>query len=106
MTPAGGGDSNKHDKSCFFLANIVIETNEELQNFTGSIAATAKGVKNTWSGGSHVNMGECMGCHGVAQGSGVDFSFLIANAPFTAPEVVGGTLTKVGRQRSCFDAWT
>jgi hypothetical protein len=36
-------------------------------------------------------MGGCMGCHGVAQSKGADFSFLLANAPFTAPEVVGGT---------------
>ena len=32
-----------------------------------------------------------MGCHGVAELNGTDFNFLIKNAPFTSPEVVGGS---------------
>lgn len=90
-TPATGSETNKTDQSSFFLANIVIETNEELQSFTGIQAADGKDMQNTFSQGTHLNMGGCMGCHGVAQSRGADFSFLLANAPFTAPEVVGGT---------------
>lgn len=89
---ASANMTNKNDSSSFFLANIVIETNEELQNFTGKLAGNTKDDKNTWSGGKNLNMGGCMGCHGVAQSNGADFSFLIANAPFTAPEVVGATI--------------
>lgn len=88
---AAADQSNIHDNSSFFLANIVIETNEELQNFTGIKAADGADEMNVWSQGNHLNMGGCMGCHGVAQSRGADFSFLIGNAPFTAPEVVGGT---------------
>ncbi len=88
---AVGTASNANDNSSFFLSNIVIETNAELQNFTGKLAAGTQADMNNWTGGHNINMGGCMGCHGVAQSKGADFSFLIANAPFTAPEVVGGT---------------
>lgn len=92
---ASANKSNVNDNSSFFLANIVIESNEELQNFTGKQPGTSKDKKNTWFKGKNVNMGGCMGCHGVAQSKGADFSFLIANAPFTAPEVVGAIIGNI-----------
>ena len=87
--------ANANDNSSFFLSNIAIETNEELQNFTGSIEADKPDVLNVWSAGQHYNMGGCMGCHGIAQSQGADFSFLLANAPFNAPEVVGSTVGNI-----------
>lgn len=79
------------DKSTFYLANIVIESNEELQNFRGLKSATQPDANNIFARGENMNMGGCMGCHGVAEINGTDFNFLIKNSPFTAPEVVGGS---------------
>ncbi len=91
-------DSSKYNQP-YYLANLVIETNDGLQNFQGlppglfPIPAYEKlGVKPT--GGnpplyfepSFANvvferqprvMGGCMGCHGVAQANGYDFSFVL-----------------------------
>jgi len=78
------------DKSTYYLANIVIESNEELQNFRGLKDANKPDEDNIYAHGKNMNMGGCMGCHGVAQINGTDFNFLIKNSPFTAPEVVGG----------------
>lgn len=83
--------SHPDSVSTFYLANLAIETNQELQSFTGAIGANQDNVKNVYSQGKFLNMGGCMGCHGVSQSQkGSDFNFLIANAPFTAPEFVGG----------------
>lgn len=81
------------DASTYYLANIVIESNEELQNFRGIKAATGADEDNMYTQGKALNMGGCMGCHGVGQLKGADFNFLIANSPFTAPEVVGASGT-------------
>ncbi len=73
--------------SDFFLANLVIETNRELQTFTGLQGANKITEKNIVVKGKQMNMGGCQGCHGVAQlKKGSDFNFLIANAPFRLPE--------------------
>lgn len=83
--------NNIDSVSTYYLANLAIETNQELQSFRGTKAATEADVNNVYSKGVFINMGGCMGCHGVAQsGKGSDFNFLIANAPFTVPEFVGG----------------
>ncbi|MDF1759526.1 MAG: hypothetical protein P1U40_03215 [Coxiellaceae bacterium] len=34
------------------------------------------------------NMGGCMGCHGMAQRYGTDFSLILADGPFTHPDVM------------------
>jgi hypothetical protein len=94
-TAATADMTNKNDNSSFFLSNIVIETNEELQNFTGELAGNTKDAQNIWAKGTHLNMGGCMGCHGVAQSKGADFSFLLVGAPFAAPEVVGATIGNI-----------
>jgi mono/diheme cytochrome c family protein len=79
------------DKSTYYLSNLVIESNEELQNFRGAKNATQPDADNIFAHGKNMNMGGCMGCHGVAELNGTDFNFLIKNSPFTSPEVVGGS---------------
>jgi hypothetical protein len=78
-----------------YLANLVIETNDGLQQFQGlppfpdviahfesqvmakNVNAFVRDGKNLVSGGTAVNMGGCMGCHGVAQLRGFSFSFVL-----------------------------
>lgn len=82
--------SDPDSVSTFYLANLAIETNQELQSFTGTIVADQRDTNNIYTKGKFLNMGGCMGCHGVSQSQkGSDFNFLIANAPFTVPEFVG-----------------
>jgi len=79
-----------------FLANSVIETNQGLQNFQGLPPLAApianfqkngivkngtlqfnRNTPNLSFNGSAINMGGCMGCHGVAQIKGFSFSFVL-----------------------------
>lgn len=90
-TISGTSSPTQSEKSTYYLANIVVESNEELQNFRGLKVADKPDHDNIVAMGKSMNMGGCMGCHGVAQVNGADFSFLIKNSPFTAPEIVGGT---------------
>jgi hypothetical protein len=78
----------------YYLANLVVETNSGLQNFQGlppkitPIAHYGTGFTPTttayvptlpnvsWNGNADV-MGGCMGCHGVAQLLGSNFSFVL-----------------------------
>lgn len=93
----------------YFLANLLIETNQGLQQFMGlppdqprvqppqwsspssengkvySVRAVPdnfgfgfnRGTNNITYGGQGLNMGGCMGCHGVAQQNGYAFSFVL-----------------------------
>jgi hypothetical protein len=76
------------DLSYYYLANIVVETNQTLQNFFGGVnATTAKpqpflNVYLNGATGSPFQMGGCQGCHGTqGQSVGGDMSRLIAVAP-------------------------
>ena len=78
-----------------YLANLMIETNRGLQRVPGATAGTdtkfqfrqqRSGKKlpvflplesNMSFNGKAVNMGGCMGCHGVAQTQGFAFSFVL-----------------------------
>jgi len=78
-----------------YLANLVIETNDGLQQFQGQPPLTTvishfspplasndlntfvRGAHNMTSNGTAHNMGGCMGCHGVAQSEGFSFSFVL-----------------------------
>jgi hypothetical protein len=84
-----------HGPGAFFQANIVVETDYTLQRFQGTVARsgppTALGmpppnvftpVANPPPAVVGVNMGGCMGCHGNAQVSGTDFSFILAGVPY------------------------
>ena len=85
----------------YYLANLVIETNEGLQEFQGqppqltpiasydrvlanetyqyqrTAANTVFQYKSRGSKYKGTNMGGCMGCHGVAQLKGAAFSFVL-----------------------------
>lgn len=72
----------------YFLANLATETNSGLQYFQGfantnpSGGYPTPGTTNVYQpkaegGFTPFSMGGCMGCHGVAQVGGGDFSFLI-----------------------------
>lgn len=84
----------------FYLANLVVETNDGLQNFQGlppGVIVTpyytqTKGIHiegtnvtfqrelpNVLLGQQPYNMGGCMGCHGVAQLKGYSFSFVFTD---------------------------
>jgi hypothetical protein len=83
--PAG---SPIDDLSYYYLANIVVETNQTLQNFFGSVdptTATPIPFNNVYLNGaaeSPFQMGGCQGCHGTqGQSFGGDMSRLFAGAP-------------------------
>jgi hypothetical protein len=83
------------DFSYYYLANIVVETNQTLQNFFGQV--NSQGVTTKFNNvylkgkpGSPFQMGGCQGCHGTqGQAIGGDMSRLIGAAPLNsthAPE--------------------
>ncbi|HSR67529.1 MAG TPA: hypothetical protein VLU25_06270 [Acidobacteriota bacterium] len=101
--PTPGQDYTGPDAATYYLANIVVETDYNLQVFSGqqqpkvSDGSNNKGLitdfntdgtpyTNVYYGGNQYNMGGCMGCHGVAQDNGSDFSFIFP-FPVDAPEV-------------------
>lgn len=102
--------------SSFYQANIVVETNRALQLFSGGLSPNistdwnqdGSQHKNSYYGGSHYNMGGCMGCHGSQgqnpQGKAGDFSVILARGSVPVPEVPavesGGNLTQVPRNRT------
>jgi hypothetical protein len=116
--PAGityTGAPSGPDPSTYYQANEVVETNFNLQVFSGQFQHDpnnndnilnlitdyvsdstspfyGKPFKNVFystsapNSGNAANMGGCMGCHGNAQVAGYDFSFILKNAPVFAPE--------------------
>lgn len=96
-TPVNGpppGNAPIDDLSYYYLANIVVETNQALQNFTGKVGSDGypANIPNVFVNGAAVQMGGCQGCHGFqGQASGGDMSRLIAVAPSNsnqAPETI------------------
>lgn len=101
-----------HNSSTFHQANIVVETDYTLQNFSGSVPNSIpnggapsdydnKGklyfqnvqVLKNGQFVSSFNMGGCMGCHGIAQTVlGSDFSFLLAQGSVSSPEAPSDAL--------------
>jgi hypothetical protein len=70
--------------SYYYLANIVVETNQALQNFTGGVGPNGypMDAHNVYFKGTSVQMGGCQGCHGFqSQILGGDMSRLISVAP-------------------------
>ena len=75
--------------SYYYLANIVVETNQTLQNFFGQApTGVTEALKNVYlngTAGSPFQMGGCQGCHGAeGQANGADMSPVIAFAPFNS----------------------
>ena len=123
--PTPGVDYTAPDAATYYQANIVVETDYNLQVFSGRFQQGSQGTP-PMPGGSTVedpnnpsntkniaglitdfnfdgtptknviynqkafNMGGCMGCHGNAQVSGFDFSFILAGAGFNNQPDVGG----------------
>jgi hypothetical protein len=107
--------------SSFYQANIVVETDRALQQFSGGLSPyictdwNADGTPhhNVYYGGIFHNQGGCMGCHG-SQGQNPishglphpgDFSVILArgrvrNPEFPALPMSSGNLTQVVRNRS------
>jgi hypothetical protein len=89
-TPVNGPPSPTaptDDLSYYYLANIVVETNQTLQNFFGTapvgLVYPFPNVYLNGVTGSPFQMGGCQGCHGArAQSRGGDMSVLIAGASF------------------------
>lgn len=104
-----GNDPNTgQNPASFYQANIMVETNQTLQMFSGSLLAIT-GVnseyasqfaqpvptppfsteirKQVYYGGKQYNMGGCMACHS-AQGQlqGGDFSVILARGSVNSPE--------------------
>lgn len=102
-------EANQHHDNrapaVFYLANIMVETDYALQHFSGRLDAGLKSdfpanfdlfngretYQNTltFDGSTLVdtaNMGGCMGCHGVAQHGGNDFSFVLGGGRVQEPE--------------------
>jgi hypothetical protein len=93
-----------YPRSTYYQSNSVIETDYNLQKFSGEFVDfngkqfnitdfTAENGDlhnvayfNTSHIGVGVNMGGCMGCHGNSQAAGGDFSFILFDAPVQAPE--------------------
>jgi hypothetical protein len=82
-TPVNGppaANAPTDDLSYYYLANIVVETNQALQNFTGD--GFGDTFQNVFLKGTGYQMGGCQGCHGFAgQYEGGDMSVIIAGGP-------------------------
>ena len=85
-TPVNYKDRNNH--SNYFMANYVIESDLALTNFHGTFSDPfSDTVMNVALNNETYNMGGCMGCHGNAQRSGSDFSFLVSSTNFDEPDL-------------------
>jgi hypothetical protein len=91
--PPAGASSD--DLSYYYLANIMVETNQTLQTFSGAAPdGTVIPFQNVTLNGQTYQMGGCQGCHGFqAQYIGGDMSRLLAvGAPNVAsPESIDST---------------
>ncbi len=82
-TPVNGpppATASSDDLSYYYLANIMVETNQTLQNFFGAApGGTVIPFQNVALGGQTYQMGGCQGCHGFqGQYIGGDMSRLLA----------------------------
>lgn len=79
---------NRTEDSNYFMANYVIESDLLLTNFHGKFSDPFnETIQNVALGKKTFNMGGCMGCHGIAQKNGSDFSFLVGNSKFDEPDL-------------------
>ena len=116
-TPAPPYTAQNPSAGSYYLANILVETNRSLQQFSGGLSPqistewNADGTphKNSYYGGHFYNMGGCMGCHG-SQGQNPttnpsgDFSVILSRGAVIYPEIPSvesaGNLKAVARNRS------
>ena len=101
----------------YYLANIVVETNRSLQQFSGGLSPQISTVwnddgsphHNSYYNGHFYNMGGCMGCHG-SQGQNPttnpsgDFSVILSRGAVITPETpappTANGVAAVARNRS------
>ncbi|PMS12195.1 hypothetical protein C0Z17_11535 [Trinickia caryophylli] len=105
-----GKDYTGSDAATYYQSNSTIETDYNLQVFSGKFFAafdgndphkftitdfdrSGKAISNVAYNGALTNMGGCMGCHGNAQMGGSGFSFILAGGRTGAPDVVGAPVT-------------
>lgn len=103
-----GTDYAGADKATYYQANMMIETDYNLQVFSGVFQHALKKYPdtpynnlitdfnqngtpavNTQYAGTSYNMGGCMGCHGNAQVAGSDFSFILLGQRVQTPDTLG-----------------
>ena len=96
----GPYDAQHPSPASYYLANIVVETNRSLQQFSGGLSpniatdwdGNGERHKNTYYNGTFYNMGGCMGCHGSqGQSPGTnppgDFSVILSRGGVITPEI-------------------
>ena len=94
-----GKPTNDSTSFNFFLANYVIESDTALADFHGSGIGMPHDLgKNILLNKQEYSMGGCKGCHGVAQRSGSDFSFLLLSDSFSKPDILE-SIPKTGRSK-------
>ena len=99
-------DSSNTNRATFYMNNIMVETDDTLHLFSGSLTSTGPpsdippnfenfNQSTTFQNvldfeGNELsqtyNMGGSMGCHGNAQGFGSDFSFILLDGRVMEPE--------------------
>ncbi len=111
--PTPGRTYTGADAATYYQANSTIETDYDLQVFSGKfysynpqLGPTEGGTlsntitdfnldgsafHNVAHAGHTYNMGGCMGCHGNAQVGGSDFSFILSGGRDTTPDTAGTT---------------
>lgn len=123
--PDYGVDYNGTDAATYYQSNSVIETDYNLQRFSGRFYAkfesndphkftvtdfdeSGKKFQNVAYNGTLSNMGGCMGCHGNIQKFGAGFSFILKNGRVAAPEAANVPVTpeQVARFAKYFSAPT
>lgn len=109
--PTPGQTYTGSDSATYYQANSTIETDYDLQVFSGQFYPYAGSLgedeggtlintitdfnsdgspfRNVAHAGQTFNMGGCMGCHGNAQHGGSDFSFILAGGRDTTPDTAG-----------------
>ena len=109
--PVPGQTYTGADAATYYQANSTIETDYDLQVFSGKFYSynpelgndqggtlsntitdfnlDGSAFKNVAYAGHGFNMGGCMGCHGNAQHGGSDFSFILSGGRDTAPDTAG-----------------
>lgn len=121
--PEYGVDYSGPDAPTYYQSNSAIETDYNLQRFSGRFYAEftsndphkftitdfdkdGSKFKNVAYDGNLSNMGGCMGCHGNVQKLGSGFSFILKNGRVNAPEAanVPVTVDQVARFARYFSA--
>ncbi|KXX66887.1 hypothetical protein [Flammeovirga sp. SJP92] len=87
LYPEATLEERKVEMPAYYLANLIIESDSVLADFTGSTINTPfNNDSNVVVNGKLITAGGCSGCHGAAQQKGVDFSFVTDTLGKPIPE--------------------